>query len=998
LFRVHLFERGAQEYEMLLVMHHIITDGWSMGILVNHLADEYRRYAADADAADILNNTELQYGDYAEWQVERLESGKLSRQIDYWKEELKNTAGRLALPNDFVRPPEPTFDGDQIPLIIDPETSEKLNRIARTAGATLYMTLLAALKILLWRYSGEKDVAVGSPAANREIEETSELIGFFVNTLVIKSRITPEMPFLELLEQVKNKALKAFANQAVPFEKLVEIIQPDRDRNVVPLFQVMLILQNFPVRTIDLTDLEIAPLEAYSGKSKLDLVFNLREENNRILGNIEYAKELFKKETVERFARQFTTLLENLCATPGAVVSDLSLSSDDENRRLLEETALIDEFGGENLLHELFEKAAAEFPSEICIEYGGRHCNYESLDKKANRIAHALAGQISGKQPVGVMLAEPFDQIAAMLGVLKSGNHFFCLDAEHPAERLTRILDETTCACLITDAESLEKQSGLFTATENRPKKLIVLDTDEPQFAGCGEFFGKSMIASQPENAPLVTVAPDDLAYIVYTSGSTGKPKGIMQSHRSFSQFARWFGNEFGLAPKVKTAQWASVTYDAAYAEIFSALICGATLCPLDSKTKNDPRSAADWLFENSISVFQSVPAFFSRMASMVEKTKFSKLRYILLAGEILPVELAENWLRKFPAGPVLYNLYGPTETVLATFHRIEKIAPRTKSVSVGRAIAGRQILILDHQKRLCPYGVPGEIYIRSPYLTSGYFQRREETERRFIANPLTGEANDRVFRTGDRARWTNKENIEFFGRLDSQVKIRGNRIEIEEIETALRMLPSINDGAIVAAKDAEGQSQLTAFVVSDEAIPAHLIRKQLSETLPVYMLPSAILFVEKIPLTPSGKPDRIALLSQIPEMPEALRQEYCAPETPLEENLAGMWQELLEIEKIGVNDDFFQLGGHSLLAAQIVNRIRREYETEISLRSFLMNPTIKQLAENIAFSKQFAGYDPQRLAALIEKVKRISDDEVLTMTQSLLAANNIKTQTGAPQ
>ena len=529
--RVRLFRTKEEEYVMLVVMHHIITDGWSMGILVKHLASEYEKFINRFALPEINNdefitaveNDALQYGDYAEWQVGRLESGKLSAHIDYWKEELKDAGKNSKLPNDYVKPVEPAFDGGQVKILIDRETTKKLNQIGREQGATLYMVLAAALKILLWRYSGEEDVSIGTPAANRETEETSEMIGFFVNTLVIRSQLEPEKTFLDLLKQVKSKALKAFANQDVPFEKLVEIIQPERDWNGVPLFQVMLILQNFPIQKIDLPDLEITPVESYSGKSKLDLVFNLREENGRICGNIEYGKEIFKRESIERLSLQLTNLLENLSESPDAIISEAALMSEEEKTLLLEETRLNDDFGGENLLHGLFEKAAEKFPAEIAVEYGNLFCTYDSLNKRANRIANGLESEITGKSPIAVMVTHPVEQIAAMLGVLKSGNHFFCLDADHPFERLEQILNETVPVCLITDSASWEKQAGLFTKLENKPEKIIFLDTDKKETFGNAVFIGKSRLDSFSENAPVVNSAPGDLAYIVYTSGSNRK-------------------------------------------------------------------------------------------------------------------------------------------------------------------------------------------------------------------------------------------------------------------------------------------------------------------------------------------------------------------------------------------------------------------------------------------------------------------------------------------
>jgi len=975
LLRVGIWQTGEKEYDLLLVMHHIITDGWSMGIIVKHLAEYYRRFV-DGELIEIptdfdSENASPTYGDYAEWQIDQLETGRFDEDLEFWKNELQDIGEGSGVTYDLARSANPTNEGGLIKFSLDEETTGNLKRIGTEQGATLYMVLAAALKILLWNYNREEDVSIGSPVANRVNEEIAELVGFFVNTLVLRSKINPENTFNELLHQVKNKALKAFSAQQVPFEKLVEIIHPERDWNGIPFIKVMLILQNFAVEKIELPNLEISLTESYSGKAKLDLVFNLHEENRRLCGNIEFSKELYKPESIQRLAKQFANLLKKLSEPNQKTIAEIDLISEEEKAQLLQETDLIDNYGSRNTIHELFENAVKKRPESIALGDGKRSWSYEFLDKRANRIANTLSSWKIEKSPVGLMLDDSFEVIAAMFGVLKSGNYFFCLDSAHPTERLEQILNETEPKCLITDAESLDKQLNLLEKTIRKPEKVLLLNKESDHL-------------SKDDNKPQVDLEAVESAYIVYTSGSTGKPKGILQTHNSFSQFINWFGKEFEISPKTRLAQWASVTYDAAYAEIFTTLAFGGTLCLMDSTAKNDPQAAAQWIFENDISIFQTVPSFFSKMRQNAEKETFSKLAFVLLAGENLPVKLAENWLEQFPASPVLYNLYGPTESVLATFNRIEKIEPNAKSVSVGKAIDGRQILILDSKQKICPQGVPGEIYIRSNYLTKGYFKNPQETAKRFFANPLTNDPNDLVFRTGDSGRWIDDFKIEFLGRKDNQIKIRGNRIEVEEIERAFKMLPNVSDCAVVTAEDNLKQLQLFAFAVAENETSAKSLRKMLAEKLPVYMLPSTIVFIEKIPLTASGKPDKIALRELIPDKNETLRQTYTSPENELEKELADLWQELLEVEKIGTDDDFFQLGGHSLMAAQIINKVRRKYETEITLRSFLMNPTIKQLAENISISKQFSGIDPIHLAAVLETVKTLTDSEVAEMTETL--------------
>jgi amino acid adenylation domain-containing protein len=999
LWRASILRLDETEHVLLLTMHHIVSDGWSMGVLVREVAALYRAFCEGRVSP--LPEPAIQYADFAAWQRERLSGETLEQQLSYWRRQLSGELAALDLPTDRARPALPSGRGRRQPFKIERELTASLKALGQHEGVTLFMTLLAAFQVLLARYTGQEDIAVGTPIANRTRPELEELIGFFVNTLVLRMDLSGDPDFRGLLHRVREVTLGAYAHQDVPFEKLVEELQPERDTGRSPLFQVMLILQNTPVETLELPALSLHPLDTYSGRAKFDLVLNLHETAQGLEGAVEYSTDLFDAGTIERMLVHFQLVLQNIAANPGQKLSQVSLLGDAERRQILEEWGIVDNYRREQCLHQMFEAEVERNPHALALSFQNQLLSYAELNARSNRLAHALCGGgLRPRQRVAICLDSGPAQVIALLATLKAGACFICLDPHHPASRLRQILDEVAPAVLISESVCLDAHATLFRELPDETDcKLVLMDDSsflrEP--GGMAEVMaeaqdGPDWLENYPTENPSAPVSPQDLAYIVYTSGSTGRPKGIMQSHRSFCQFVKWMSGQFGIEAGKRIAQWASITYDAAYAEIFSTLCAGATLCLTTSENKGNPLAVFHWVRSEQIALLQTVPSFCRQLLQAIEAEDetegegreddaLAHLEWMLLAGEVLPVSLARTWLERFPAGPKLCNLYGPTETVLATYHVLEEVWEEQRSVSIGRAIDGRQVLILDQHQQLCPVGIAGEIYICSPYLTVGYFGREEESRKKYVPNPLPQATTERAYRTGDVGRWLADGQIEFLGRVDHQVKIRGIRVELEEIEAALFRHPSVQESAVVAQTYGDGEQRLVAYVSATEDLTAPLLREFMEEMLPDYLVPAVFVFLDKLARTPSGKVDREAL----PRPDERLREmadEYVAPRTSLEIEIAGVWQDLLRVERAGLKDNFFHLGGHSLLAAQVVNKLRQMYDVELSLLGFIEAPTIVNLAQRIETACHVGHDNFAEIASVLERVKALSDDEVRSLLE----------------
>jgi amino acid adenylation domain-containing protein len=925
LLRARLLRLEEEDHIFILAQHHIISDGWSMAIFFRELAALYQE-------ASTLPELTCQYGDYARWQQGWLHGDEQKRQAEYWKKELAGAPPCLELPTDRPRPETPTYRGALARFQWDPPLSERVRERCPAEGVTLFMFLLTAFQVLLSRYADQEDLVVGTPVAGRTQEEMEQVIGFFVNTLVLRTDLSGDSTFRSLLQQVKETCLEAYSHQEMPFEKVVEALAPDRTSRYHPLFQVMFMVQNTPAKNLSLPGITVESFPFDNGVAKFDLTFCLEESEGRLAGWLEYSTELFHESTIRRWLEHYRILLEEIVADPDRRISELPLLTQQERHQLLVEWDRTgrDE-GAEVGIHTLFEAQAEKTPQAEAISHPGGVVRYGELLAVVDRIAHGLRQRgVARGDVVVVWLEEGPDAIGTLLGIAKAGGVFLFLDADAPTERVRRILEEVQPRCLITT----EKKKGRVEETAS-----TVWLMDQVTDGGNGE-------SERLEEG----LNPSDPVYLVYTSGSTGSPKGILQSHRGLTQFVRWFGHTFDVKERTRVAQWASIAYDAAYIEILSALCHGATLCVPPSSIRQDPQGMMEWLRTERITLLQTVPSFVQSMVQSVRNApaggeSFRTLEWMLVAGEVLPRSLVQTWWQTFPRGPQLVNLYGPTESILATWHPVQKGDENRTTIPVGKPIAGRHILILDDQGRLCPVGGGGEIYIRSNYLTLGYYGRPEETDAAFIRDPLGEGWNERVYRTGDRGCWLPDGTLQFRGRRDHQVKVRGNRVEMEEIEHVLTCHPGVRECTVVDQKRSEGDIQIVAYVVPQGEANRLEWRAYLEHRLPSYMIPSVFVSMDSLPRTVTGKVDR----QHLPVPTDAGRVselESGEPMTDLEETIADIWRDVLGLDVVGRKDHFFVLGGHSLLATQVVNRIRDELEVDVPLYAFFEAPTIAGLAE----------------------------------------------------
>ena len=953
LFRATLLHLADDEHVLLLTMHHIVSDGWSMGVLVREAATLYQAYIEDREAA--LPEILVQYADFACWQREWLTGEVLEEQLSYWRQQLGGALAELELPVDRARPKTPSYQGAMETLALSEELTESLQDFSRSEGATLFMTLVAGFKALLNRYTGQTDIIVGTPVAGRNRAEIEHLIGFFVNTLALRTDVSGDPTFRELLKRVRDVALGAYAHQDVPFERLVEELQPERHLGRAPLIRVMLVLQNTPLESLALPDLSFTTVPATKSMSEFDWVINGQEIGRRLFLTFEYNTDLFEATTIRRLLEQFNLLLTGAMAQPEHRISDLPLLTDSEKHQLLVEWDRSDIAPVGYSVHGLFERQVARDPDAPAVSFAGEQFSYRELDERSNQIAHGLleSGLRRG-QPVAIMLDTGLTQIAALLGVLKAGCHFICLDVRYPAARLQQMLNEVRPSCLIAGVTQLQSQSDLVEQFQKHTACQVVVLNEEDHH----EWF-----ETCPRTAPEIEVSPDDLVYIVYTSGSTGRPKGITQRHADLCQFVEWQGRQFDIAPGKRIAQWASITYDAAYEEIFGALCWGATLCMTGALIRSEPQALAAWLRDEQISLFMTVPSFARQVLQILQTQKRESLlppmETLLLVGEALPVSLVDAWLKEFPQGLQLYNLYGPTECGLATYHQVSEADLTLRSIPVGRAIDGRQVLIIDQHHNLSPIGGTGEIYLRSPYLSRGYLAQPEQTAKAFVQNPLQNEHRELVYRTGDLGRWRSDGTIEFLGRCDNQVKIRGMRVELEEIEAALLRHEDVLECVVTAHDFDQTDRRLCAYVVTKGEVAPYTLRSFLKNLLPDFMLPGAFVILPDLPRLPNGKVDRKSLPTPDGQRPET-ELSYAEPQTETELMIASVWKQLLRIERVSRHDNFFDLGGHSLLATQVVSRLRKTLRVETSLRMLFESPTVAELAAAVeVMRKTEAGVVP---------------------------------------
>jgi amino acid adenylation domain-containing protein len=951
LLRLGLLRLGERDHVLLVTLHHIVSDGWSMGVLLREVGSLHA--ALSQGLPSPLPELPVQYADFAVWQREWLQGKVLEAQLDFWKRRLEGVPRVLELPLDRPRPSIQTFNGAVLPLALPPAVSRHVRELCRERGVTPFMALLAVWGVLLGRHAAQDDVPVGTPVAGRNRREVEDLIGFFVNTLVMRVDFFGAPAFTALLDRVRDMSLEAFAHQDLPFERLVEELVPQRDLAVSPLFQALFALQNAPGRPLVVPGLVLAPLLVDSGMTKFDLTLTLWETAEGFSGMLEHNTDLFDRATAERLLARFSALLEGALARPAAAVQDLPLLLREELLQIQDWNATATPYPREATLPELFAAVARTSPDATAIVSESDMWTYRRLDEESNRLArHLYKLGVRPESAVGISMERCPELILGILAILKAGGVYVPLDASYPADRLSYMLVDTGALWTVVHAETRDRLVG-------RDTRLIGVD------AGDWE---------RQEATPLgVRVPAESLAYVIYTSGSTGLPKGVGVPHRAIVRLVR-DTNYVRLGPGDRTGQVANISFDAATYEIWGALLNGGAVVVIPREVALSPLELAWTLRDREVTSMFMTSALFTRM-SQEAPDAFAGLSELLVGGEAVDPAAARAVLALASGGAPrrLLNGYGPTEsTTFASWHHIAALAdvpPEAASLPIGLPLANTTLYVLDRWQGLVPLGAMGELCIGGDGLAHGYLNRPELTAERFVPHPW-GDG-ERLYRTGDLVRHSRGGPLEYLGRLDDQVKIRGFRIEPGEIEAVLSGHPAVSKCALLARRDTPDELRLVAYVVGrdGQAPRPEDLRAWLAERLPEYMLPAAVVILPALPLTANGKVDRKALPA--PERTLAGMEEgFAAPTSPVEELLAGIVAEVLTRDNVGIRDDFFALGGHSLLATQIVSRIRQVFGVELLLRELFEAPTVAQMAKVVTAARA-AGL-PQ--APAVEKAPRDGD------------------------
>ncbi|HEU0013521.1 MAG TPA: amino acid adenylation domain-containing protein [Longimicrobium sp.] len=939
MLRGRLVRSAPEAHVLVLVVHHVAADGWSTGVLFRELSALYNAFLRGEPSP--LPELSIQYADFAAWQRGWLRGAELERQLAYWRGGLAGAPAVLDLPSDRPRPAVQDLAGGTVHRTFAPDVVAGVRALAADEGATLFMGLLAAFTAVLARWSGQDDVVVGTPIANRTRPELEPLIGFFVNTLALRTDLAGEPGFRALLRRVRETTLQAYAHQDVPFEKLVEELKVERSLSHSPLFQVMFSLQNAPGGELELGDARLRGRPAEAGTSRFDLTVQTVEDGEGgLFCGVEYAAALFDAATVERLLDHLEALLRAAAADPDAPVSSLPILSDRERSRVLREWNDTDGPAGDAaVVHDLFAAQAARTPHAPAVELAGERWTYAEVDARANRLARRLAALGVGPDSrVAVCLERSLEMPVAVLAVLRAGGAYVAVDPAYPAERVAYMLEDSRASVLLTTSAVAARLPASHTP-------VLRLDADADAIA-------------RESGGPLpATAHPDALAYVLYTSGSTGRPKGAALPHRALANLLRWQLARWGDEAAARTLQFASLSFDVSFQEIFATWAAGGTLVMIGDDERRDAERLLAHLREHRVERLFLPFAALQNLAEVAEgaDARLPALREIVTAGEQLRATPQLRAFFRANPGCTLDNQYGPSETHVVSAHRLAGDADAWEALPpIGRPIAGTRLYVLDARMQPCPVGVPGELYAGGQALARGYLGRPGLTAEKFVPDPFNGAPGARLYRTGDRARWRADGEIEYVGRTDFQVKIRGFRVEPGEVEAALGAHPAVREAA-VAVRGEGADRRLVAYLVPGGSAPftTDELRAHLASRLPEYMVPSAWVTLEAMPLTPSGKVDRRALPEPDPAAGAAGR---VPPRTPAEEVVAGIWERVLGVRP-GVHDDFFALGGHSLRATQVVSRVRQAFGVELPLRALFEEPTVAGLARRASAARAGDAY-----------------------------------------
>ena len=979
LLRLCLFCLAPEEHVLVLVMHHIVTDGWSMSILFKELAEFYGQLAYGKAAK--MAALPLRYTDFAHWQLDNLTDETLRGDVEYWRENLQGCQDLLEIPGDHPRPPIQSHHGSIESFVIDDAVTGQIKELCGREGVTLHMALLAVFQVLLSRYTGKEDILVGTPTAGRDDPDLANIIGCFVNTLVIRADLSGGPSFTELLQRVRIKALEAYAHQKLPFGQLLAKLTRERPRSHTPLFQVMFILQNAPKQVVRLPGLLIEELELDSGLAKFDLTLEIIEKQGGLSCQIEYSSDLFERPTIQRMVNHFHNLILSAIDDPSRPVAKLNILGMAERKQVtLDANATSAEYRRDVTIAQAFEDQVRRTPNTISLFDGVRSISFSELDRRASQVANELihSGARPGT-PVGVYAKRSIEAIIGLLATLKVGSPFVPLDTSQPKHRLHLMLEASNCSIVLTHSALQPNLPGAM--------KCILIDADAALWAN------QSSIS--PSRQPI-----GDVAYIIFTSGSTGVPKGVAGTHRATMNRLEWMYRTYPFSDREVCCQKTALGFVDSIWEIFGPLLCGIPNVLIPEEVVIDPELLLVSLARQRVTRIVLVPALLNALLEHAPDLgdRVPDLRLWTVSGEYLPIDLVKRFRAAAPEA-LLLNLYGSSEVAGdATYYPVEELAPGQHAIPIGKPISNTQVFILDRYKQPVPIGIPGTLHVGGDCLSQGYWHREDLTRERFIPNPFGANVGP-LFDTGDRARWLANGNIEYLGRLDTQTKIRGYRVELGDIDANTRAHPSVREAIVVVTGSNPQSQQLVAYVVWRHAcaVPFDELRRFLRERLPEYMVPNRFMELGEIPSLPNGKVDKHALPE--PTIRESAARARIEPHNDIERQLVAIWREVLPDKEFGITDDFFSLGGDSLLAMQVLARVRKAFHVELSIRSLFDGPTVAALGHGVeraklsgaaplpaivprpraatsvdALSAELLKLSPQQVAALLEQLRQGKD------------------------
>jgi amino acid adenylation domain-containing protein/thioester reductase-like protein len=931
LFRVLLLKKADAEFFLITIFHHIISDGWSAGIFYKELEQFYNSFINQEEPA--LPELKIQYTDYALWEQRVLEGEIVREQLSYWKEKLATVAETTEFPTDFPRPPVKTFNGSLLYFEVPEDLTSKVRDFSKkNDGMTIFMILLSVLKVIVYRYTGQENICIGSTVANRNRNELRALIGFFVNTVALNTDVAGNPTFNELLDRVRGTCLEAYANQDVAFERVVRAtrVVPERSRNA--LFQIMFTFQNVAIKDLKFDGIQTSRFPTQHHGSMFDLTLALADTGKKFYGYLEYNTDLFTAETVGRIAKQFLNVLEKVIADCKLHINEIPLLLEEEYHRIVYEWNQTEKpYAKEKCIHHLFEEAVKRNPAHTALICGGKSLTYEALNQKANQLARYLLQTVDRNDSfVGVLLERSLETVIALLAILKAGFAYMPIDPAYPDERIAFMVNDVAVSLVVTEERLKEKLPDSLSK--------ICLDADWTGVAAEDGANLKTRITSSAK------------AYTIFTSGSTGNPKGVVVAHRSVINLIEWVNNTFKVSPTDQLLFINSLCFDLSVYDIFGFLAAGGTINIATEEDVREPQQLLNLICTNPITIWHSAPAAFSQtlpfMNKYLDNSNLTRLRLVLLGGDWIPVTLPDAIRAIFKNARVI-SVGGPTEaTVWSNYYPIEKVDPKWVSIPYGKPIQNAKCYILDDNLHPCPIGVPGNLYLGGDCLGIGYANRPELTAARFVPDVFSKNGADRMYYTGDRARFRADGNMEFMGRNDKQVKIRGFRIELEEIETVLGKLPKLQSAVVAALGKTNGEKQLIAYYTAADGamIASNEIRLFLKRALPEYMVPSYFVALDSIPLTLNGKID-YAKLPDLQQIHQRVASGDALALTAVEKKIADVWTNVLGVSNIGKYDNFFRLGGHSLNAIQIVSEIEEQFGIGLTVKDFFRANDLCELA-----------------------------------------------------